>query len=104
MVSIMEEIFTEVFETAEKALEKDVDNFDSPEVCMEVTEEVNNWVDDDIEIELAGARERRVTEFKDSLDSNVRYGVQNNTEDVQTEVIMDLHRRFGDRAWPKGWQ
>ena len=64
-VRILEEILTKVLETAEKALEMEVDNFDYPEVCMDVTEEVNNWVD-------------------------VRYGIQNNADEVQTEIILDL--------------
>ena len=64
-VRILEEILTKVLETAENALEMEVDNFDCCEVCMDVTEEVNNWVD-------------------------VRYGIQNNADDVQTEIILDL--------------
>ena len=79
-----------MFETAEKALEMDVDNGHSLEVGMEVTSEVSNWADGDIELEAAGARETMDTDFSDSLDSRVGYVVQNITKEDQTEVVMDL--------------
>ena len=89
-VKIMEEILTKVVETAEKALDMEMDTSLSLGVGMENNSEVRTWADVDIEMETAVAEELVEMEVDDRLGEMVVEVVHNITQDGQAEVVVDL--------------